>query len=164
MIGDARAVEIRDDVKGTLEDALSYARDFMPRQQVFALGGVWKGLQWAGSDWSADTGRRPRELLERGRRAARALPDGFAPHPRVQKLLEQRHEMVQGGPGHRLGLRGDARLREPASRRHARPPHADRTPAAARSATATRSSTTTTPAPSTFRSTTCVQARRRSRS
>ena len=32
----------------SFEDALNYARDFMPRQQVFALGGVWKGFTWAG--------------------------------------------------------------------------------------------------------------------
>ncbi len=41
-----------------LDDAQSYARDFMPRQQVFAFGGVWKGFSWAGDDWGA-AHRRP---------------------------------------------------------------------------------------------------------
>jgi 2-oxoglutarate dehydrogenase E1 component len=98
VVGSDRLGAIREDVKGTLEDALSYARDFMPRQQVFALGGVWKGLQWAGSDWSADTRTPAVELLEAAE-ALRRVPDGFTPHPRVQKLLEQRNEMVASGKG-----------------------------------------------------------------
>ncbi len=96
VVGSDRVGAIRADVKGTLEDALSYARDFMPRQQVFALGGVWKGLQWAGSDWSADTRTPAAELVETAA-ALRRVPDGFTPHPRVRKLLEQRYEMVEGG-------------------------------------------------------------------
>ncbi len=71
VIDGARAGEIRAEIKGTLEDALSYARDFMPRQQVFALGGVWKGFSWAGSDWSADTRiRRVRGSARPPRRCA----------------------------------------------------------------------------------------------
>jgi 2-oxoglutarate dehydrogenase E1 component len=98
VVGRNRVGAIREEVRGTLEDALSYARDFMPRQQVFALGGVWKGLQWAGSDWSADT-RTPAVELVEAAEALRRVPDGFTPHPRVQKLLEQRYEMVEGGKG-----------------------------------------------------------------
>jgi 2-oxoglutarate dehydrogenase E1 component len=59
---------------------------------------VWKGLQWAGSDWSADTRTAAADLLEAAE-ALRRVPDGFAPHPRVQKLLEQRYEMIRGGAG-----------------------------------------------------------------
>ena len=43
---DDRATEIDRRIaewRELFEDALNYARDFMPRQQVFALGGVWKG-------------------------------------------------------------------------------------------------------------------------
>ena len=49
-------------VASTLDAALAAARERMPRQKVFAFGGVWKGLGWAGDDWSADTrgaGRAP---------------------------------------------------------------------------------------------------------
>jgi 2-oxoglutarate dehydrogenase E1 component len=98
VVGDTRTREIREEIKGTLEDALSYARDFMPRQQVFALGGVWKGLQWAGSDWSADTRTPAADLLEAAE-ALRRVPERFSPHPRVQKLVEQRCEMVKSGKG-----------------------------------------------------------------
>jgi 2-oxoglutarate dehydrogenase E1 component len=68
----------------------------MPRQQVFALGGVWKGFGWAGSDWSADT-RVDSAVLGELSDALRRFPEDFKPHPRVQKLLETRHEMVKNG-------------------------------------------------------------------
>jgi len=76
-----------------LVDAQAYARDFMPRQQVFVFGGAWKGLGWAGDDWHAHTAV-PREALEEIAASFLRLPDGFAPHPRMQKLMEQRAAMV----------------------------------------------------------------------
>ena len=78
------------------EDALNYARDFMPRQQVFALGGVWKGFSWAGSDWGADTAV-PRDTLQRVADAARRVPEGFDEHPKLRRLYEDRSEMVKTG-------------------------------------------------------------------
>src|SRR5205823_2951694 len=39
------------DFRELLDAAQGYARDFMPRQPVFAFGGLWKGLGWAGDDW-----------------------------------------------------------------------------------------------------------------
>src|SRR6185436_1960975 len=48
---DRRLKEFRD----LLDDAHGYARDFMPRQPVFAFGGLWRGLGWAGDDWTAKT-------------------------------------------------------------------------------------------------------------
>jgi 2-oxoglutarate dehydrogenase E1 component len=80
-------------LREVFEDALNYARDFMPRQQVFALGGVWKGLSWAGDDWSARTAV-PVETLTRIIDGVRRLPDGFAIHPKVRRLYDQRAEML----------------------------------------------------------------------
>lgn len=88
---DQLAVSLRE----TLEDALNYARDFMPRQQVFVFGGVWKGMRWAGDDWSANTAV-PREVLEAVARSAQRVPAGFAVHPKVRKLYDQRAQMLQG--------------------------------------------------------------------
>jgi 2-oxoglutarate dehydrogenase E1 component len=82
------------DWREIFDDALNYARDFMPRQQVFALGGAWKGLQWAGDDWSAHTAV-PIDTLQHVAHGVLALPDGFASHPKVHKLLEQRAEMLR---------------------------------------------------------------------
>jgi 2-oxoglutarate dehydrogenase E1 component len=77
-----------------LVDAQAYARDFMPRQQVFAFGGAWKGLSWAGDDWHAHTAV-PREALIEIASTFTRIPEGFTPHPRLQKLMEQRAAMVQ---------------------------------------------------------------------
>src|SRR6185503_8307402 len=52
---DRRTTEFRE----LLDDAQAYARDFMPRLPVFAFGGLWKGLGWAGDDWSAHTAVDP---------------------------------------------------------------------------------------------------------
>jgi 2-oxoglutarate dehydrogenase E1 component len=78
------------------EDALNYARDFMPRQQVFALGGVWKGLQWAGDDWSAQTAVS-RDVLQRVADAAAAIPDGFDAQPKLRRLYDDRAAAVRSG-------------------------------------------------------------------
>ncbi|HEV7732426.1 MAG TPA: 2-oxoglutarate dehydrogenase E1 component [Candidatus Binatia bacterium] len=86
---DRRASEFRE----LLSDAQSYARDFMPRQQVFAFGGLWKGLGWAGDDWSADT-RVARETLEEIAGGFGRVPEGFTPNPKVIRLLETRTAMV----------------------------------------------------------------------
>jgi 2-oxoglutarate dehydrogenase E1 component len=88
---DEQAASLRE----TLEDALNYARDFMPRQQVFVFGGVWKGMRWAGDDWSARTAV-PRETLEKIISAVQRAPAGFVVHPKIRKLYEQRAQMLQG--------------------------------------------------------------------
>jgi len=87
---DAGTAELRE----IFEDALNYARDFMPRQQVFALGGVWKGLRWAGGDWSAQTAV-PEETLQHVMDGVLRFPPGFAAHPKVKRLLEQRAAMLE---------------------------------------------------------------------
>ncbi|MGD0946651.1 MAG: 2-oxoglutarate dehydrogenase E1 component [Candidatus Binatia bacterium] len=80
-------------LREVFDDALNYARDFMPRMQVFALDGAWKGLQWAGDDWSAHTAV-PREMLERVMQGLERVPQGFTVHPKVKRLLAQRAEML----------------------------------------------------------------------
>jgi 2-oxoglutarate dehydrogenase E1 component len=89
---DRRVQEFRE----LLDDAQSYARDFMPRQPIFAFGGLWKGLGWAGDDWSAKTAV-PAEVLHEIAEAFTRLPAGFTPHPRVARLMEARAQMVREG-------------------------------------------------------------------
>ena len=89
---DKRVKEFRD----LLDDAHGYARDFMPRQPVFAFGGLWRGLGWAGDDWSADT-RVAAAVLEEVSAAMQRTPEGFRPNPKVVKLMEQRAVMVREG-------------------------------------------------------------------
>ena len=82
-------------MRDLFDDALNYARDFMPRQQVFALGGWWKGMEWPGDDWGAQTAV-PADTLRDIARRVRDVPDGFAVHPKVQRLYAQRAEMLEG--------------------------------------------------------------------
>jgi 2-oxoglutarate dehydrogenase E1 component len=89
---DRRIAEFRE----LMGDAQSYARDFMPRQPVFAFGGLWKGLGWAGDDWTADT-RVSAEVLREVAAAFTRVPEGFTPSPKVVKILEHRAATVAPG-------------------------------------------------------------------
>jgi 2-oxoglutarate dehydrogenase E1 component len=80
-------------LREVFEDGLNYARDFMPRQQVFALGGLWQGLRWAGDDWTARTAV-PFETLTAVMDAVQRRPAGFTIHPKVKRLYDQRAEML----------------------------------------------------------------------
>src|SRR5262249_52602495 len=89
---DRRIAEFRE----LMGDAQSYARDFMPRQPVFAFGGLWKGLGWAGDDWTAAT-RVSADVLREVAGAFTRVPAGFTPSPKVVKILEQRAATVAPG-------------------------------------------------------------------
>ncbi|RPH75425.1 MAG: 2-oxoglutarate dehydrogenase E1 component, partial [Candidatus Rokuibacteriota bacterium] len=96
VLDEAQVSDLRQRRRTALEAAQAAARTERPRQQIFAFGGAWQGLGWAGDDWSADT----RVPVERLRAIADGLvrrPDGFTPHPRLAKLLEERHQRVQRG-------------------------------------------------------------------
>ena len=98
VVDETRVPQMRAELRSLLDDALTYARDFLPRQQVFTLGGVWKGFTRAGDDWSSQT-RTEAERLRQIAEALAHLPEGFRPHPRAPKLLEQRRAMVFRGEG-----------------------------------------------------------------
>jgi len=83
-------------LREVLDDAMNYARDFMPRQQVLALGGLWKGFQWADSNWQADTAVTDASL-RRVMDGINVLPEAFAIHPKARRILDQRIEMTQPG-------------------------------------------------------------------
>ena len=97
-LDEAEAARLRDARRRQLDAGLETARRDKPRQQVFAFGGVWSGLGWAGDDWSADTRVDKSRLLEIADGMAR-LPAGFTPHARAKKLLDERRERVHRGEG-----------------------------------------------------------------
>jgi 2-oxoglutarate dehydrogenase E1 component len=96
LVDEARIDRMREALKASLEAALASARKLKPRQQVQALGGVWRGLAWAGDDWSASTAVEADRLCEVGDALARR-PADFTPHRRLAKLLDERRERVQRG-------------------------------------------------------------------
>src|SRR6185436_17187440 len=65
------------------------------RQRVTALGGLWTGLDWAGSDWSAITAVQE-HVLRRIIKAAIRLPAEFTPHHRLKRIFQMRAEMTAG--------------------------------------------------------------------
>jgi 2-oxoglutarate dehydrogenase E1 component len=97
---DAEAAQaMRERARQALDEALVSAREHMPRQKVFAFGGVWQGLSWApphGSGWAADTAV-PAERLQQIAKPLTALPEGFTCHKRLRKLLEERADAVMRG-------------------------------------------------------------------
>jgi len=98
VIDAAEQRRIREAARARLDQALVEAREHMPRQKVFAFGGVWRGLTWAGSDWGADTAVK----AERLRTVVGVLhhpPAGFALQARAKRLLDERYQMVERGEG-----------------------------------------------------------------
>jgi 2-oxoglutarate dehydrogenase E1 component len=95
VLGEADAEMMRSDIKKGFDRALDYAREQMPRQKIFAFGGAWEGLSWAGKDWSADTAVPERRLFQ-VLQASTSFPKEFHAHPKVAKLFEQRRAMVDG--------------------------------------------------------------------
>jgi 2-oxoglutarate dehydrogenase E1 component len=89
---------IREAARARLDQALVEAREHMPRQKVFAFGGVWQGLTWAGSDWSADTAVKA-ERLRAVAEVLRHPPAGFSLQARAKRLLDERYQMVERGEG-----------------------------------------------------------------
>jgi 2-oxoglutarate dehydrogenase E1 component len=96
VVDEAQVAEMRQRVRAALDAALQAARRDKPAQRVEAFGGVWRGLSWAGDDWSADT-RVPADRLRAIGDALVRVPDGFTPNPRVTKLLEERRDRVTRG-------------------------------------------------------------------
>jgi 2-oxoglutarate dehydrogenase E1 component len=86
------------ELRELFDDAQAYARDFMPRQQVFAFGGLWKGLGWAGEDWGAATAV-PAAVLREVAAAMARVPEGFTPHPKVARLMRERLAVVAADDG-----------------------------------------------------------------
>ncbi|MGH7279148.1 MAG: thiamine pyrophosphate-dependent enzyme, partial [Candidatus Rokuibacteriota bacterium] len=79
VLDEAQVSELRQRRRAALEAAQATARREMPRQHVFAFGGVWDGFGWAGEDWSADT-RVTAERLRAIADGLARLPDDFTPH------------------------------------------------------------------------------------
>jgi 2-oxoglutarate dehydrogenase E1 component len=94
VIDHARLEAIEKQIAERLNAAHRRARADASVEGEVSLGGAWQGLEWAGHDWSADT-RVPRGTLQRIITGAARAPQGFHVHPKVEKLLRDRIEMVE---------------------------------------------------------------------
>src|SRR5258706_824004 len=50
---------LKSELREKLDRAYAQAKESRPRQSVVTLGGLWKGFQRAGADWSAKTAIAP---------------------------------------------------------------------------------------------------------
>jgi 2-oxoglutarate dehydrogenase E1 component len=92
---DAEGVEaMRAEVTSAFQEAHKRARaeKNAPRSRV--LGGAWRGYEWAGEDWTAETAV-PRERLDQVARALASLPEDFHPHRKVAQLAAERLRMLE---------------------------------------------------------------------
>jgi 2-oxoglutarate dehydrogenase E1 component len=96
VVDETQVAEMRKRVRAVFDAALSTVRRDHPTQRVYAFGGVWRGLGWAGDDWSADT-RVPAERLRAIGDALARVPADFTPNARLKKLLEDRRDRVARG-------------------------------------------------------------------
>jgi len=88
---------VKAEVAEILDAALTYAREFRPRQQVFSYGDAWSGLG-PGAAQPAVTAVDVSALEQIAARAVE-MPSGFTPHPKVLKQYEARLDAVRKGRG-----------------------------------------------------------------
>ncbi len=95
VLSEAEVEALAAEQREVFDDAIDYARDFMPKQQVFTLGGVWKGLSWATADRSAATNLPHATLVELADKARR-IPEDFQVHPKAKRIIDERVTMLDG--------------------------------------------------------------------
>ncbi len=81
-----------------LQKILDDVREKAPEPEIQTLGGNWEGLRRSQQDdfkKSWDTTTSMKTLKEVGKKLT-TVPDGFNVHKKLQKLIEQRKQMVEG--------------------------------------------------------------------
>ncbi|HEY0476304.1 MAG TPA: 2-oxoglutarate dehydrogenase E1 component [Kofleriaceae bacterium] len=80
-----------------LEAELEAARAAKQRPDAPSMTAMWRGYRGGIIDKPEDTDSRvPRAMLEHIAAAMAELPPGFTPHPKIERLLEQRAQMGRG--------------------------------------------------------------------
>ena len=94
-IGQEEVDEIRGRIRNRLDEAQEIARRLQVQPHSSTFGGVWQGLTWATEDWSAHTAvdaKTLRRVVER----ATEVPEGFALHRTLQRMVKSRRAMAAG--------------------------------------------------------------------
>ncbi|CAN5515054.1 2-oxoglutarate dehydrogenase E1 component [soil metagenome] len=80
-----------------LETELASAKAAKQRPELPAMTAMWKGYRGGMADAPEDVDTRvPRALLQQLSQSMCELPQGFTPHPKIVRLLEQRAQMGKG--------------------------------------------------------------------
>jgi len=94
VLDDAGLEALRGELTAAFQAAHQRARSGRPAAPSRALGGAWKGFEWAGEDWTAETAV-PRERLEQVAHTLAEVPPGFHPHRKVAALAAERLKMLE---------------------------------------------------------------------
>jgi len=80
-----------------LEAELEAARAAKQRPDAPSMTAMWRGYRGGISEHPEDADTRvPRAVLEHIAQAMTEVPQGFTPHPKIERLLEQRAQMGKG--------------------------------------------------------------------
>lgn len=79
---------LHEEAKGAMLKAREEARSLKVLESQ-RLGGIWNGLKSAGPDWTANT-TVPRNVLEQAGRTFTRVPEGWAWHQRLLKMMRKR--------------------------------------------------------------------------
>jgi 2-oxoglutarate dehydrogenase E1 component len=93
-LDEAGLVALRAELAARLQVAHQQARSGRSAPLSRALGGAWRGFEWAGEDWTAETAV-PRERLVQVARSLAELPPGFHPHRKLAALAAERVKMLE---------------------------------------------------------------------
>ncbi len=98
VIDQKYATDFYDEKINNLQKILDQTRKSPPKVSAFKFDGFWKGLRRAKTEdfyKSTDTTFDLKKLKEIGELLSQ-VPKNFNPHPKLVKLLENRHKMAQG--------------------------------------------------------------------
>ena len=80
-----------------LEVELEAAKSLGKRPEGPSMTAMWRGYRGGISDAPVDADTKvPREILSHIANAITEVPEGFTPHPKIERLLEQRAQMGKG--------------------------------------------------------------------
>ena len=94
----AQLDEMKKVARERLDKAGELAKEHRPRARTAAVNNLWKGMTRTPTDWSAKTAT-PRETLVKIAESTSKLPQGFAPHPKLARLMQQRLDAVRNADG-----------------------------------------------------------------
>src|SRR5213079_2820875 len=82
-LSDADVEKLKAELREKLDRAYAQAKESRPRQSIVTLGGLWKGFQRAGADWSAKTAIAP-EVVKKVTDSITRVPAEFTIHPKIK--------------------------------------------------------------------------------
>ena len=105
VIDEAFAKSFYQEKLDNLQKILDDVRVKKPEAEIQSFGGIWEGLRRSEDadfkkSWDTTTTKK---TLEKVGSKLTTVPDGFSVHKKLQKLIDQRKQMISGGKRNRLG-------------------------------------------------------------